>query len=28
LVKSIVLFIKWGWVKTYSITMFWGNKHP
>ena len=17
----------WGWVKTYSITMFWGNKH-
>jgi hypothetical protein len=18
----------WGWVRTYSITMFWGNKHP
>ena len=21
-------FATWGWVKTYSITIFWGNKHP
>ena len=26
--RLIPLWARWGWVKTYSITLFLGNKHP